>query len=68
MIDLRHRTRIFVPDASCLLGIVDETGLLQPGQASDAPWCRAVKHYTANRASIMTNADRFGQCAQEVDG
>ncbi|CAN0359281.1 unnamed protein product [Ectocarpus sp. 12 AP-2014] len=32
MIDLRHRTRIFVPDASCLLGIVDETGLLQPGQ------------------------------------
>ncbi|CAM9965408.1 unnamed protein product, partial [Ectocarpus fasciculatus] len=32
MIDLRHRTRIFVPDACCLLGIVDETGLLQPGQ------------------------------------
>ncbi|CAN0453337.1 unnamed protein product, partial [Ectocarpus sp. 8 AP-2014] len=32
MIDLRHRTRIFVPNASCLLGIVDETGLLQPGQ------------------------------------
>ncbi|CAN0075776.1 unnamed protein product, partial [Ectocarpus sp. 13 AM-2016] len=42
MIDLRHRTRIFVPDASCLLGIVDETGLLQPGQASDSPRCRSV--------------------------
>ncbi|CAM9929773.1 unnamed protein product [Ectocarpus sp. 12 AP-2014] len=42
MIDLRHRTRIFVPEASCLLGIVDETGLLQPGQASDSPWCRSV--------------------------
>lgn len=33
MIDLRHRTRIFVPEAVCLLGIVDETGLLEPGQA-----------------------------------
>lgn len=32
MIDLRHRTRIFVPDASCLLGVVDETGSLPPGQ------------------------------------
>ncbi len=32
MIDLRHRTRIFVPEASCLLGIVDETGSVQPGQ------------------------------------
>ncbi|CBN78124.1 RNA-dependent RNA polymerase 1 [Ectocarpus siliculosus] len=65
MIDLRHRTRIFVPDASCLLGIVDETGFLQPGQASDSLGCRSVNHYTANRASIMTNADRFGQCTPE---
>ena len=32
MIDLRHRTRIFVPDAVCLLGIVDETGSLPPGK------------------------------------
>lgn len=34
MIDLRHRTRIFVPDAACLLGIVDETGSLPPGQVT----------------------------------
>eukprot|EP00752_Nemacystus_decipiens_P006552 g5899.t2 len=32
MIDLRHRTRIFVPHAACFLGIVDETGTLPPGQ------------------------------------
>lgn len=34
MVDLRNRTRIFVPDAACLLGVVDETGLLKPGEAS----------------------------------
>ncbi|CAN0418049.1 unnamed protein product, partial [Laminaria digitata] len=32
--DLRCRTRVFVPDAVCLIGVVDETGLLEPGEAS----------------------------------
>ena len=34
MVDLRTRTRILVPEAACLIGVVDETGLLQPGEAS----------------------------------
>ncbi|CAN0335609.1 unnamed protein product, partial [Ascophyllum nodosum] len=32
MVDLRTRTRILVPEAACLIGVVDETGLLQPGE------------------------------------
>lgn len=35
IVDLRNRTRIFVPDAACLLGVIDETGLLQPEEASE---------------------------------
>ncbi|CAM9552191.1 unnamed protein product, partial [Sphacelaria rigidula] len=39
MVDLRNKTRIFVPDAVCLIGVVDETGLLQPGEVGEFCFC-----------------------------
>ena len=33
LLDIQSKTRIFVPDAICLIGVMDEYGLLQEGKA-----------------------------------